>query len=118
MASLDVEHCSDGFHVVNSPRLGRHQQDRPGSVVADRPCDEAATLLLGSRERSEFGVCSRTGADRTAGGPLVCDGRDVLGGLRGAFLQLADDVGEHLRHLVVRAELDHPDGFLDHNGVA
>lgn len=35
-----------------------------------------------------------------------------------AFLQLVNDVGEHLRHLVVRAELDHPDRFLDDNGVA
>lgn len=75
-------------------------------------------LLLGNCERSEFGVRSGTGTSRTAEGLLVCDGRDVLGGLRGAFLQFANDVGEHLRHLVVRAELDHLDRFLDNNGVA
>lgn len=54
---------------------------------------------------------------RTAEGSLVGDGPDVLVGLRGAFLQLANDMGEHLRHLVVRAELDHPDRFLDDDGV-
>lgn len=48
---------------------------------------------------------------------FVCDGRDVLGDLHGALLQLANGVSEHLRHLVVWAELDQPGCFFDHNGV-
>ena len=34
------------------------------------------------------------------------------------LLQLSNDVGEHLRHLVMGAELDHPDCLFNHNGVA
>ena len=71
---------------------------------------------FGSCEGSQFGVCSpelgQTGLRRDPSCAM-----DVMGDLNGAFLQLANDVGEHLRHLVVRAELDHPDRFLDDNGV-
>ena len=112
----------------NMAAMGSTSSGLPGSAVTSRTGLAAWSLTVNvtkpqhscsAAAREASSACApelgQTGLRRP---PSCAMAVMCWGGLRGAFLQLADDVGEHLRHLVVRAELDHPDSFLDDNGVA
>ena len=79
-------------------------------MVADDLIPPAANR----RRPPDIAIATLGWADGCCRAPRESRGHAVIG----SRLQLTDDVREDLRHLVVGAELDHPDRFLDHDGVA